>query len=111
MNILLKNFVSRLPVSFFDLLRRELAPLAASRRIDEARVTVERSEQASPPWQLAVHLVTPGPDFTVRVAAHTVRDAVTRAVAALAGKIALRHEKRARRLRAAGAPRGAVARA
>ncbi len=110
MNIVLSNLVPRLPLSFFDLLRRELEPLAAARQIDEARVRIERPERASPPWHVNIQLVTPGPDFTASAAAHTVREAVTRVIGDLAGKIGRRREALRQRLRKNGATRGAVAR-
>ncbi|MBS0657640.1 MAG: HPF/RaiA family ribosome-associated protein [Verrucomicrobia bacterium] len=111
MKLSLKSLLPRIPAGFLQQLRRELAPVVTARRIDEVRVTLDRPEQASPPWQLSVHLVTPGPDLTAHARGHTVAAAISQAAAELREQLRRRRDKVTRRLRSIGAPRGSVARA
>lgn len=46
------------------------AGIGERRRIDEAIVKVTRHAEASPPWEIFIHLVTPGPDLTATTRDH-----------------------------------------
>lgn len=111
MKLHLRSLLPRIPAGFLQQLRRELAPVVSARRVDEVRVTLDRPEQASPPWQLSVHLVTPGPDLMAHARGHTVAAAIAEAARELREQLRRRRVKMTRRLRSLGAPRGPVARA
>jgi ribosome-associated translation inhibitor RaiA len=66
-------------------------------RIDEAHVLVERRLEASPPFRIAAHLVTPGPDVFAEGVDHTLRAALQKTIAQLEARIDHRHLKRAQR--------------
>jgi ribosome-associated translation inhibitor RaiA len=84
---------------FSRLVRQQLEELKKSLRIDEARVLLERRPEASPPFRVTAHLVTPGPDVFGEAQDHTLAAALRKTVAQLARRIAQRHEKRARHAR------------
>jgi hypothetical protein len=73
--------------------------LARARRIDEANIRLARLPNASPAYQVSVHLVTPGPDGFATTRDHTLRAAVAKAVAQLRGEITSRATKRLQRLK------------
>jgi hypothetical protein len=103
MKIVLKNLRHKPSPSLLELLEKELEALLPDLRIDEARVLFERLPDASPPFRVAFHLVTPGPDVMVETTDHTLRAALLKAFAALRDKIAHRNLKRVRRKAAAPA--------
>lgn len=59
--------------------------------LDQAHVLVAREPEASPPFRVAAHLVTPGPDIRAEGADHTFAAALQKAVAQLADRIKHRH--------------------
>jgi len=73
--------------------------LARTRQIDEANVRLERRENASPAYQVKVHLVTPGPDVFAESRDHTLHAAFNKAVGQLRGQIASRMTRRRQRLK------------
>lgn len=77
----------------------QILALSCARQIDEANVRLARRLDASPAYQVNVHLVTPGPDVFVESRDHTLRAAFTKAVAQLRDKIATRATKRLQRLK------------
>jgi ribosome-associated translation inhibitor RaiA len=83
--------------SIVEMIDKELKSLQPDLQIDEARVHLERSLTASPPFNASFHLVTPGPDVIVRANDHTLRAAILKAFQRIAGKIGHRQEKRAKR--------------
>ncbi len=83
--------------SLTELLDKELDALRGELRIDEARVCFERLEDASPPFRVAMHLVTPGPDVVVEATDHTLRVALLKAVEEIRSKLVHRRRKRAGR--------------
>jgi hypothetical protein len=89
--------------SIVEMIDKELKALQPDLQIDEARVHLERSLTASPPFSASFHLVTPGPDVIVQATDHTLRAALLKAVAAVKDKIGHRNLKRARRREAAPA--------
>ena len=80
--------------SFTKLIREHLETLGEELQIDEARVLIEHQPEASPAFRVAVHLTTPGPDVEAEAADHTLRAALQKVIAQLAGRIAHRREKR-----------------
>lgn len=78
-------------------IERQLSALARLRQIDVANVRLIRLANASPAYQVNVHLVTPGPDVFAESRDHTLRAAVAKAVAQLRHQIADRATKRLRR--------------
>jgi hypothetical protein len=97
MQILLKNLNHSPSDSLLELLEKELEALLPDLRIDEARVLFERLADVSPPFRVAIHLVTPGPDVMVETTDHTLRAALLKAFVAVRNKIGHRNLKRAHR--------------
>ena len=79
-----------------------LAGIAERRRIDEAIVKVTRHAEASPPWEIFIHLVTPGPDLTATTRDHTLAAALAKNLAELEDILDAREAKRAARRRGNG---------
>ena len=103
MKIILKHLHHNPSPSLLELLEKELEALSPDLRIDEARVLFERLADASPPFRVAMHLVTPGPDVMVETTDHTLRAALLKAFVAVRNKIGHRNLKRAHRREAAPA--------
>jgi hypothetical protein len=82
--------------SIVGTLEKELESLQPDLQIDEARVRFERSLTDSPPFSVAFHLVTPGPDIIVKSTDHTLRAAMMKAFKRIREKIGQRHARRAR---------------
>lgn len=82
--------------SIVEMIEGELKGLLPDLQIDEARVRLERSLTASPPFIVFFHLVTPGPDVIVESSDHTLRAAILKAFVKIAGKIGHRQAKRVR---------------
>ena len=78
---------------------RQLRALGATRQIDEANVRLVRLENASPAFQVHVHLVTPGPDVFAESRDHTLRAAFAKAMTQLREQITTRATKRLQRLK------------
>ncbi|MBL9136400.1 MAG: HPF/RaiA family ribosome-associated protein [Verrucomicrobiales bacterium] len=75
-------------------------------QIDEASVRLVRHHQTSPPFQVQVHLVTPGPDLLAEAQDHTLRAAWSKVMTQLRNRITHRIEKRTQRKKARGQPAG-----
>ena len=73
---------------------RQLASLGSARQIDAANIRLARLENASPAYQVSVHLVTPGPDVFAESRDHTLPAAFAKAVAQLKNVITSRAAKR-----------------
>ena len=80
-------------------MEKQISTLAESRQIDEANIRLIRLKDASPPYQVNVHLVTPGPDVFAESRDHTLRAAFTKAIGQLRGQITNRATKRLQRLK------------
>ena len=78
---------------------QQLRALGTTRQIDEANVRLVRQTDASPAYQVHVHLVTPGPDVFAATRDHTLRAAFTKAIAQLREQITSRATKRLQRLK------------
>jgi ribosome-associated translation inhibitor RaiA len=78
---------------------QQLRALGATRQIDEANVRLVRVHNASPAYQVHVHLVTPGPDVFAESRDHTLRAAFAKAMSQLREQITTRATKRLQRLK------------
>ncbi len=78
---------------------KQLRALGATRQIDEANVRLVRLDDASPAYQVHVHLVTPGPDVFAESRDHTLRAAFAKAMSQLHEQITSRATKRLQRLK------------
>lgn len=78
---------------------KQILALGRSRQIDEANIRLSRLEDASPAFQVNVHLVTPGPDVYAETRDHTLRAAFVKAMAQLKEQITDRATKRLQRVR------------
>jgi len=95
---ILTHYLNHEPsASFTAHLEKELRGFGAIRQIDEARASLEMRPEMSPPFRVALHLVTPGPDFTAEAVDHTLRAALGKVINELHGKIEDRLAKRRRR--------------
>lgn len=99
MKIILKHLHHTPSTSLTVLIEQQLKELGKTRQIDEARVVIERRLEASPPFSVSAHLVTPGPDVFAEAADHTLRAALQKTMTQLAANIGHLHQKRARRAR------------
>jgi ribosome-associated translation inhibitor RaiA len=77
----------------------QILALGDARRIDGANARIVRLAEASPAYQVNVHLATPGPDLFVESRDHTLRAAVSKAISELREQIATRAAKPLRRLK------------
>ncbi|MDB6136676.1 MAG: hypothetical protein JWM59_4919 [Verrucomicrobiales bacterium] len=82
-----------------DWVGERLTAIAQRRRIDEAIVKVTRHSEASPPWEIFIHLVTPGPDLRATTRDHTLAAAFAKNLAELEDILDSREAKRAGRHR------------
>ena len=77
----------------------QMLALGRARQIDEANVRLERLENASPAYQVNVHLVTPGPDVFAESRDHTLHAAFEKVIKQLREQITSRDTKRLQRLK------------
>ena len=99
MRIHLRHLHHRPSASFTAFLEKQLHALGVVRQIDEARVQLEHRAEGSPPFRVALHLVTPGPDIAAEAVDHTLRAALAKVVAELETKIKDREANRTPRAR------------
>jgi len=78
---------------------KQLRVLGAMRQIDEANVRLVRLHDASPAYQVHVHLVTPGPDIFAESRDHTLSAAFAKAMALLREQITCRANNRLQRIK------------
>lgn len=98
MKLILKHHHHQPSPAFAALVRSQLEVLGKNLRIDEAHVLIEHCLEASPPFRVTAHLVTPGPDVFAEAADHTLRAALQKTIEGLEGRIGHRHQRRARRV-------------
>lgn len=82
-----------------SFVERQILALGTRRQIDEANVRLVRFRDASPAYQVRVHLVTPGPDVFAESRDHTLRAALAKAISQLGDQISSRAAKRLQRLK------------
>jgi ribosome-associated translation inhibitor RaiA len=78
---------------------KQILALGRVRQIDEANIRLIRFENASPAYQVDVHLVTPGPDVFAESRDHTVRAAFEKVMKQLHNTLASRGTKKVQRLK------------
>lgn len=83
--------------SFSALVEQELTALNSCLRIDEARIVIEHRTEASPPFRILAHLVTPGPDVNAEAEDHTLRAALTKLIRGLRETVLHRSQRQHRR--------------
>lgn len=99
MRLNLKHFNLR-PLDPLDSwVEKQIMTLAKLRQISEANIRLVRLENASPAYQVYVHLVTPGPDVFAESRDHTLRAAIGKAMVRLREEISNRTTKRMRRIK------------
>lgn len=81
------------------LIEERIIALQPQLQIDEANVCLEHRGEASPPFRVAVHLVTPGPDVMAEGEDHTLRAAIEKVLKQLSAKIISRGAKRMQKVR------------
>jgi ribosome-associated translation inhibitor RaiA len=72
----------------------QIISLQPALQIDEASISLSRDLEASPPFQVNAHLVTPGPDVFAEGRDHTLQAAFNKLMEALRGKIGNRATRR-----------------
>lgn len=87
MKINLQHISVRSTHALDSWIERQLFSLGSLRQIDEARIRLVRRPDANPAYEVAVHLVTPGPDFSAAGREHTVRAAISKVMAELKQRI------------------------
>jgi ribosome-associated translation inhibitor RaiA len=80
-------------------LEKQIFALGRVRQINAANIRLTRLENASPAYQVKVHLVTPGPDVFAESRDHTLRAAFAKVMKQLRDTITTRATKRLQRLK------------
>jgi len=78
---------------------KQIFALGRTRQIDEANIRLIRLENASPAFEVHVHLVTPGPDVFAESRDHTLKAAFEKVMKQLREQITSRATKRLQRLK------------
>jgi ribosome-associated translation inhibitor RaiA len=97
MKLTIKHIHHSPSASFTALIEQHLDTIGKSLQIDEARVVIERRLEASPPFHISMHLVTPGPDVFAEAMDHTLRAALLKTVGQIEMRLDHRRMKRAGR--------------
>lgn len=82
----------------------QMLPLEARLLVEEASVTLSVDRDKSPPFQIGIAVVTPGPDLLVEASGHTIRAAFTAALVSLHRNLDRRDRNRIRRKRDVARP-------
>ncbi|MBX7206688.1 MAG: HPF/RaiA family ribosome-associated protein [Verrucomicrobiaceae bacterium] len=77
----------------------QIISLQPALQIDEANIILAHNDEASPAYQVNVHLTTPGPDVFADGCDHTLRAAFEKTMTALRSKIGSRFTRRQKRKR------------
>lgn len=80
--------------------KKQILALGPLRQIDEAKVQIARERDASPPYRVHVHLVTPGPDISAEARDHTFAAALGKVIKTVTEEIKKRAARRMTRHRA-----------
>ena len=99
MRLNVQHFSVRSTNALDSWVERQLLALGQMRQIDEANVRLEHHHEASPPYHVRVHLVTPGPDVFVESCDHTLRAAFAKAIAELNNNLLGRARQRLQKAR------------
>lgn len=82
-----------------SLVEQRLFALADRLQIDEARVEFERRWDATPPYRVGIHIVTPGPDVVAEGEDQTLSAAVLKSLRQLDAKVRQRETRRMSRVK------------
>jgi ribosome-associated translation inhibitor RaiA len=86
--------------SALDLwVENQIFALRESLQVEEANVRLAHRPETSPPYEVHVHLVTPGPDVFAQGRDHTLQGALGKVLDELNDKVVGRALRRVRRLR------------
>ena len=99
MKLTVEHFDLRSTNSLDTLIEERILALETRLQIDEARVRLERRHQASPPYRVAVHLVTPGPDLLAEGQDHTILAAIEKVMLHIESQLHHRAGKHLRKIR------------
>jgi ribosomal subunit interface protein len=106
MKLTIQHFEVRSTHALDSQVEERILALQPRLQIDEANVRLERQREASPPFGVRVHLVTPGPDVVAEGHDHTLSAAMDKVMLQLEQKIShrtTRHRERMRNQQAAAA--------
>jgi len=82
-----------------SLIEERILALQPRLQIDEVNVRLECRHEASPPFSVRIHLVTPGPNLIAEDRDHTLGAALVKVMSQLESALAERVQKRRRRVR------------
>jgi ribosome-associated translation inhibitor RaiA len=99
MKLTVEHFDLRSTNSVDTLIEERILALEPELHIEEARVRLERHREISPPYRVAVHLVTPGPDLLAEGKDHTILAAIDKVMLDIESKLHQRADKRVRKVR------------
>lgn len=99
MKLTLQHFAIRSTNALDAWIENQIFSLLPRLQIDEANVRVARRRDLSPPYQVQVHLVTPGPDVFAEGEDHTLRAAFAKVMRQLHDRLTKRSHKRLQRAR------------
>jgi len=99
MRLTVEHFDLRSTNSLDTLIEERILALGPRLQIDEARVRLERRHELSPPFRVAVHLVTPGPDLRAESQDHTILAAIEKVMLDIESRLNHRDGKRLRKIR------------
>jgi ribosome-associated translation inhibitor RaiA len=97
MKLITQHYNLRSTDEMDSLLEERILAFEPRLQIDEARVRLECRREESPGYFVAIHIVTPGPDLRVEGRDHTIRAAISKAVASLEDMLKHRASKPLRR--------------
>ena len=106
MKLTIQHFEVRSTHALDSQVEERILTLQPRLQIDEANFRLEHEREASPPYGVQVHLVTPGPDVFAEGKDHTLAAAMDKVMADLESKIGqrkTRHGERQRNQREAAA--------
>ena len=99
MKLTLQHFGVRCTNELDSWIEQEIFSLQPRLQIDEAGVRLVHRNDASPAFEVNVHLVTPGPDVFAEGRDHTLQAAFGKVMTELEKKISGRQAKRLRRVK------------
>ena len=99
MKLTVKHFNVRSTNALDSWVEEQILSLQPVLQIDEAEVFLKHDHQASPPYQVTVHLVTPGPDVSAEACDHTLQATFLKTMDSLRDKISHRATRRQKRQR------------
>ena len=99
MKLTVKHFNVRSTNALDSWVEEQIISLQPILQIDEADITLSHLHECSPPYQVSVHLVTPGPDVSADARDHTLQAAFLKTMESLREKITHRATRRQKRQR------------